>query len=93
MLLRPYDVYEGGTCDQYLSGFMNQVSQAVDDSVAQEVFLKILFDCVTNIQYPVKTIEANDGKNYEIVDKSPLSRFDQRLGSRFGLLEHATRAR
>jgi len=37
MLLRPYDVYEGGTCDQYLSGFMNQVSQAVDDSVAQEV--------------------------------------------------------
>lgn len=37
MLNRPFDVYQGGTCDQYLAGFMNQVSQAVDDSVSGEV--------------------------------------------------------
>lgn len=37
MLLKPFDVYEAGTCDQYLSGFMNQVSQAVDESMTQEV--------------------------------------------------------
>lgn len=39
MLLNPFDMYGPGTCDQYLSGFMNQVSQAVDDSVTEEVML------------------------------------------------------
>lgn len=37
MLLKPFDIYGPGTCDQYLSGFMNQVSQAVDDSMTEEV--------------------------------------------------------
>jgi hypothetical protein len=37
MLLNPIDMYGPGICDQYLSGFMNQVSQAVDDSVTEEV--------------------------------------------------------
>ena len=52
MLLRPYDVYEGGTCDQYLSGFMNQVSQAVDDSVAQEVaffFINLFYSFLSRL--------------------------------------------
>ncbi len=40
MLNRPFDVYQGGTCDQYLAGFMNQVSQAVDDSVSGEVCIE-----------------------------------------------------
>lgn len=34
---KPFDVYTGNTCDEYLTGFMNQISQAVDDSVSQEV--------------------------------------------------------
>lgn len=37
---KPFDVYTGNTCDEYLTGFMNQISQAVDDSVSQEVRLK-----------------------------------------------------
>ncbi|XP_046631027.1 peroxidase-like isoform X2 [Daphnia pulicaria] len=37
MLLNPIDMYGPGICDQYLSGFMNQVSQAVDDSVTEEL--------------------------------------------------------
>ena len=37
MLLRPFDMYEAGVADQYMSGFMNQVSQAVDDGVTKEV--------------------------------------------------------
>lgn len=37
MINKPFDVYNGDTCDQYLTGFMNQISQAVDDSVTQEV--------------------------------------------------------
>lgn len=37
MLNRPFDLYQGGITDQYLSGFMNQVSQAVDDAMTEEV--------------------------------------------------------
>lgn len=40
---KPFDVYNGDVCDQYLTGFMNQISQAADDSVTQEVsHLKII---------------------------------------------------
>ena len=37
MLRQPYDLYKGGYCDQYISGLMNQVSQAMDPSMSQEV--------------------------------------------------------
>ena len=37
MLRQPYDLYKGGMVDQYISGLMNQVSQAMDDSMTQEV--------------------------------------------------------
>ena len=37
MLNRPFDMYQGGITDMYLSGFMNQVSQAVDDAMTEEV--------------------------------------------------------
>lgn len=38
MLNRPFDIYQGGVTDRYLSGFMNQVSQASDEAVTEEVF-------------------------------------------------------
>ncbi|CAG0890250.1 unnamed protein product [Darwinula stevensoni] len=37
MLRQPYDLYKGGWCDQYMCGLMNQVAQAMDDSVTHEV--------------------------------------------------------
>ena len=37
MINKPFDVYNGDICDQYLTGFMNQISQAVDDAMSQEV--------------------------------------------------------
>lgn len=37
MLQRPFDMFDEGAPDQFISGFMNQVSQAVDDSVTKEV--------------------------------------------------------
>ena len=52
MLLNPFDMYGPGICDQYLSGFMNQVSQAVDDSVTEEVIY-------TNINKEVKVKHNN----------------------------------
>ncbi|XP_037080364.1 peroxidase-like isoform X2 [Pollicipes pollicipes] len=36
-LRQPYDMYKGGFCDQYTMGLMNQVAQAMDDAVSQEV--------------------------------------------------------
>ncbi|CAG0890251.1 unnamed protein product [Darwinula stevensoni] len=37
MLRQPYDLYKGGWCDQYICGLVNQVAQAMDDSVTEEV--------------------------------------------------------
>ncbi|CAG0901267.1 unnamed protein product, partial [Cyprideis torosa] len=37
LLRQPYDLYKGGWCDQYMCGLMNQVAQAMDEAVTQEV--------------------------------------------------------
>jgi len=37
MLQQPYDLYKAGWADDYVLGLINQVSQAFDDSVSQEV--------------------------------------------------------
>jgi len=37
MLQQPYDLYKPGWADGYLMGLINQVAQAYDDSVTQEV--------------------------------------------------------
>lgn len=37
MLQQPYDLYKGGWMDTYIMGLINQVAQAYDDSITQEV--------------------------------------------------------
>lgn len=37
MLQQPYDLYKGGWADAYIMGLVNQVAQAMDDSMSQEV--------------------------------------------------------
>ncbi|XP_071750194.1 LOW QUALITY PROTEIN: salivary peroxidase/catechol oxidase-like [Lepeophtheirus salmonis] len=37
MLQQPYDLYKAGWADNYLMGLVNQVAQALDDSLSQEV--------------------------------------------------------
>ncbi|BES92212.1 Animal haem peroxidase [Nesidiocoris tenuis] len=37
LIRRPYDLYRAGVMDEYIMGLVNQVAQAVDDSVTQEV--------------------------------------------------------
>lgn len=39
LIRRPYDLYRAGVLDEYLMGLMNQVAQAMDDSITQEVNL------------------------------------------------------
>lgn len=37
LIRRPFDLYRAGVFDEYLMGLMNQVAQAMDDSITQEV--------------------------------------------------------
>ncbi|XP_025192930.1 peroxidasin homolog [Melanaphis sacchari] len=37
LIRRPFDLYRAGALDEYLMGLMNQVAQAMDDSITQEV--------------------------------------------------------
>lgn len=37
VIRRPYDLYRAGLIDEYFSGLVNQVAQAMDDSITQEV--------------------------------------------------------
>lgn len=37
MIRRPFDLYRAGVMDEYVMGLMNQVAQAMDDSITQEV--------------------------------------------------------
>lgn len=41
LIRRPYDLYRAGVMDEYLMGLMNQVAQAMDDSITQEVCLQL----------------------------------------------------
>lgn len=37
LIRRPFDLYRAGVMDEYVMGLMNQVAQAMDDSITQEV--------------------------------------------------------
>ena len=37
LIRRPFDLYRPGVFDEYVMGLLNQVAQAMDDSVTQEV--------------------------------------------------------
>lgn len=37
VIRRPYDLYRAGLIDEYFAGLINQVAQAMDDSITQEV--------------------------------------------------------
>ncbi|XP_063243494.1 peroxidase-like [Bacillus rossius redtenbacheri] len=37
LIRQPYDLYRAGVLDEYFMGLMNQVAQAMDDSITQEV--------------------------------------------------------
>lgn len=37
LFFKPFEIYERHVLDEYLVGFMNQIAQAVDESLTQEV--------------------------------------------------------
>jgi hypothetical protein len=37
LIRQPFDLYRAGVIDEYFMGMANQVAQAMDDSVTQEV--------------------------------------------------------
>lgn len=43
LIRRPYDLYRAGVIDEYFMGLMNQVAQAMDDSITSEVNIFLFF--------------------------------------------------
>ena len=82
---KPFDVYNGDVCDQYLTGFMNQISQAVDDSVSQEVTQH--FVCTINWTQCVTKLS-----NFQTVDQPFVQRWVELFRLWFGLIEHPARS-
>lgn len=42
LIRRPFDLYRAGAIDEYLMGLMNQVAQAMDDSITREVTTNLI---------------------------------------------------
>jgi len=66
MLRQPYDLYKGGYCDQYISGLMNQVSQAMDPSMSQEVTNHLFQDSDKNWGLDLAALNMQRGRDHGI---------------------------
>jgi hypothetical protein len=66
MLRQPYDLYKGGYCDQYISGLMNQVSQAMDGSMSQEVTNHLFQDSGKNWGLDLAALNMQRGRDHGI---------------------------
>jgi len=66
MLRQPYDLYKGGYCDQYISGLMNQVSQAMDSSMSQEVTNHLFQDSDKSWGLDLAALNMQRGRDHGI---------------------------
>lgn len=64
MLRQPYDLFKGGYCDQYVSGLMNQVSQAMDGSMSQEVTNHLFQDSDKNWGLDLAALNMQRGRDH-----------------------------
>lgn len=62
LIRRPYDLYRAGVFDEYFMGLINQVAQAMDDSVTQEVGFLMKSKLKSNFTFKLK---ASDRKIQE----------------------------
>nr|CAH0108178.1 unnamed protein product [Daphnia galeata] len=63
---KPFDVYTGNTCDEYLTGFMNQISQAVDDSVSQELTNHLFRDETSGFGTDLASLNIQRGRDHGV---------------------------
>lgn len=63
---KPFDVYTGNTCDEYLTGFMNQISQAVDDSVSQELTNHLFRDETSGFGSDLASLNIQRGRDHGV---------------------------
>jgi peroxidase len=66
MLRQPYEMYKGGYCDQFISGLMNQVSQAMDDSMTQEVTNHLFQDSDKHWGLDLAALNLQRGRDHGI---------------------------
>lgn len=66
MINKPFDVYNGDTCDQYLTGFMNQISQAVDDAMSQELTNHLFKEDTTAFGTDLASLNIQRGRDHGV---------------------------
>ncbi|XP_042243457.1 peroxidase-like isoform X2 [Homarus americanus] len=90
MLRQPYDLYKGGWCDQFIMGLTNQVAQAMDDSVTQEVTNHLFQEPDKRWGMDLAAINMQRGREHgvpsynafrEFCGLPKVYRFDELLGS------------
>lgn len=88
LIRRPYDLYRAGVFDEYLMGLMNQVAQAMDDSITQEVTNHLFKKEGARLVYKPFTSGLFDVHNQNVVCFSfgmDLVSFNMQRGREFGI--------
>ena len=89
MLQQPYDLYKGGWADTYMLGLTNQVAQAYDDSVTQEVTNHLFQEPGKKFGLDLASLNIQRGREHGVPSYnkwrewcgfSPVRGFDELLG-------------
>ena len=69
LIRRPFDLYRAGVFDEYFMGLMNQVAQAMDDSITQEVrnFFFVFKTILQNVYYNILCYTLRCPKKNELL--------------------------
>ena len=66
MLQQPYDLYKAGWADAYMMGLINQVAQALDDSVTQEVTNHLFQEPGKNFGLDLAALNMQRGREHGV---------------------------
>ncbi|EFX81607.1 hypothetical protein DAPPUDRAFT_317231 [Daphnia pulex] len=63
---RPFDTYQGGVIDRYIAGFMNQVAQAVDDAVTEELTNHLFAEPLKSFGTDLAALNMQRGRDHGV---------------------------
>lgn len=63
---RPFDMYQGGVTDRYIAGFMNQVAQAVDDAMTEELTNHLFAEPLKSFGTDLASLNMQRGRDHGV---------------------------